>query len=209
MPSFARITTVLAYLTTLAGAAPTIAAAVRDATAPSCPAPNKTARVYTSELYTLFPDEPDLVAQPVPDFHVQYDNTTKLTIRQAAAFRGLPQEATGCSFGWAQDDATEGVLVTGGSGLLTGRQLEGFPADAATLGVSFSAVAPFDAAEKSFESDFTSWDREVKGTYHISGPGVISCAEDIYLILEKPRTTTGNVFLKKTKNAGLFIEYRC
>ncbi|KAI1413449.1 hypothetical protein F5Y13DRAFT_161290 [Hypoxylon sp. FL1857] len=208
MSSFARAITLFSCLTATAKAFPTnTPVAVRDT--PSCPEPNKTARVYANELYNLFPGQPDLASPAVADFHVQYNNQTGLVIQQAAVFSKLPKEATGCYFGWAQDDAYTGVLVAGGDGLLTGRQLAGFPN--VTEGVSSAAVKPFDTAtpDKAFETEFTSWDREIKGTYHISSPGKISCAEDVYLILEKPQTTNGNVFLKRGQEAGIFLEYRC
>lgn len=210
-PFSAKTITLFSCLIATAKAFPTAAAAapaIRDT--PSCPEPNTTARVYASELYTLFPGEPDLASPAVADFHVQYNNVTGLTIQQAAVFRQLPAEATGCYFGWAQDDAYTGILVAGGDGLLTGRQLSGFP-DTTEGGVSAAAVQPFDTADPdlAFEAEFTSWDREIKGTYHVSGPGKITCAEEVYLILEKPQTTNGNVFLKRSEAAGLFLEYRC
>ncbi|KAI1139220.1 hypothetical protein F5Y05DRAFT_341965 [Hypoxylon sp. FL0543] len=210
MPSFTKSLALFSCLTATAKAFPTSAAAEIDDT-PACPEPNKTARVYASELYNLFPGQPDFASPPVSDFHVQYNNQTGLAIQQAAVFSGLPQQATGCYFGWAQDDAYTGVLVVGGNGLLTGRQLAGFPSAATGGGVSAAAVKPFDTAspDRAFEADFTSWDREIKGTYHISGPGKISCAENVYLLLEKPQTTSGNVFLKRSQNAGIFLEYRC
>ncbi|KAI0895218.1 hypothetical protein F4806DRAFT_92739 [Annulohypoxylon nitens] len=207
MPSLAKLITPLAALLALAKALPTRPAlAVRNTT---CTGTGNTTRVYASELYTLFPQEPDLASPAGQDFHVQYNNQTNLTITQAAHFSQLPSGATGCAFGWSQDDASVGVLVAGGDGLLLGRQLSGFP-DVAQ-GVSFAAVSPFDTAgsDKSFQTEFTGWDREVKGTYHSSGPGKITCTEDVYLIIEKPQTTNGNVFLKRTEGAGIFIDYTC
>ncbi|KAI2467341.1 hypothetical protein F4781DRAFT_313451 [Annulohypoxylon bovei var. microspora] len=209
MPSFAKLITPLAALLALAKALPTSPAlAVRNTT---CTGTGSAVRLYASELYSLFPGEPELAQPAVADFHVQYNNQTNLAIQQAVHFGKLPSGATGCAFGWSQDDASVGVLVAGGDGLLTGRQLSGFPDAAAAQGVSSAAVEPFDTAAPSeaFQTEFTGWDREVKGTYHSSGPGKITCAEDVFLIIEKPRTTNGNVFLKKTAGAGLFIEYRC
>ncbi|KAI0832190.1 hypothetical protein F5Y06DRAFT_281255 [Hypoxylon sp. FL0890] len=212
MPSFKKTVTLFSScLAATAKAFPTSTAAEINNSTPSCPEANETARIYASELYNLFPGQPDLASPPVADFHVQYNNQTGLVIQQAAVFSKLPKEATGCYFGWAQDDAWTGILVAGGSGLLTGRQLAGFPNATGNRGVSAAAVKPFDTAspDKAFEADFTSWDREIKGTYHISGPDKISCAEEVYLIIEKPQTTNGNVFLKRTQNAGIFLEYRC
>ncbi|KAI2635730.1 hypothetical protein GGS26DRAFT_510518 [Hypomontagnella submonticulosa] len=208
MASITQILTTLAWFVTIAVALPA-GKAPRTVNAPSCPGANTTARVYASALYTLFPDEPQEASQPVSDFHVQYNNQTGLNIQQAVVFGKFPKEATGCAFGWAQDDAVNGVLVAGGDGLLTGRQLTGFPN--VTQGVSAAAVKPFDTvgSEREFHPDFTSWDREINATYHTSGPGKITCSEDIYLIFEKAPTTNGNVFLKKTEGAGLFIEYMC
>ncbi|KAI1385760.1 uncharacterized protein F4822DRAFT_432612 [Hypoxylon trugodes] len=208
MPSFGKIITSLASVATLATALPAKTVMPADST-PFCPEVNKTVRIYASALYTLFPNSPDLVTPPVTDFHVQYHNETRLNIKQAAAFGKFPKEATGCAFGWAQDDADKGVLVAGGDGLLTARQLSGFPENA-TAGVSAAAVGPFDTAgsEWEFHTEFTGWDREVKGTYHSSGPGKINCTDNIYIILEKASTTNGNIFLKRSENAGLFIEYR-
>ncbi|KAI1102134.1 hypothetical protein F4804DRAFT_313969 [Jackrogersella minutella] len=208
MPSFAKIITPLVSLLAAAKALPTSPAnaiTVRS----ECPEKGKTARVYASSLYTLFPGEPQLASPSVDDFHVQYNNQTNLTIQTAAVFNQLPSAAIGCAFGWSQDDASVGILVAGGDGLLAGRQLSGFPDVAA--GVSSAAVEPFDTAspDKAFETEFTGWDREVKGTYHTSGPGKITCSQDIFLIIEKPRTTSGNVFLKKTEGAGLFVQYQC
>ncbi|KAI0886493.1 uncharacterized protein GGS22DRAFT_157986 [Annulohypoxylon maeteangense] len=208
MPSLTTLLTPLTALLALAKALPTKPAsiAVRNTT---CTGTGSTTRVYASELYTLFPTDPDLSSPAVQDFHVQYNNQTNLTISQAAHFSGLPSGATGCAFGWSQDDASVGVLVAGGDGLLAGRQLSGFPDT--TEGVSAAAVAPFDTAgaDGEFHTEFTGWDREVKGTYHSSGPGKITCAEDVFVIIEKPRTTNGNVFLKRTAGAGLFIDYIC
>ncbi|KAI1456292.1 hypothetical protein F4805DRAFT_233978 [Annulohypoxylon moriforme] len=209
MPSFAKLITPVTALLALTNALPTNPAtlAVRNTT---CTGTGNTTRIYASELYTLFPREPDLASPAVQDFHVQYNNQTNLTISQAAHFSQLPSGASGCAFGWSQDDASIGVLVAGGDGLLTGRQLSGFPDDAAQ-GVSSAAVAAFDTAgaDDSFQTEFTGWDREEKGTYHTSGPGKITCAEDVFVIIEKPETTNGNVYLKRTEGAGVFIEFTC
>ncbi|KAI0381382.1 hypothetical protein F5Y04DRAFT_255356 [Hypomontagnella monticulosa] len=208
MSSFTQFLAALAYLVTIAVAFPA-SITPRASGGSSCPEANTTARVYASALYTLFPDEPQEASQAVPDFHVQYNNQTGLNIQQAIIFGGFPKEATGCAFGWAQDDAVNGVLVAGGDGLLTGRQLTGFPN--VTQGVSAAAVKPFDTAgaDREFHPDFTSWDREIHATNHTSGPGMITCSEDIFLFFEKAPTTSGNVYLKKTEGSGLFIEYRC
>ncbi|KAI1204075.1 uncharacterized protein F4807DRAFT_389517 [Annulohypoxylon truncatum] len=218
MPSLTNLITPLAAfllasattaLPTTTPVSPAPAIAVRST---SCTGSGNTTQLYASDLYPLFPGDPDLAKPATEDFHVQYNNQTGLAISQAAHFGGLPSGATGCAFGWSQDDASVGVLVAGGDGLLAGRQLSGFPSDAtAARGVSSAAVAPFDTAspEDAFQTEFTGWDREAKGTYHTSGPGKITCAEDVYLIIEKPKTTNGNVFLKKTEGAGIFIEYMC
>ncbi|KAI1377887.1 hypothetical protein F4677DRAFT_413830 [Hypoxylon crocopeplum] len=208
MPSFGKIIVSFCYATAFAVAAPTTAVP----RAPMCPEPGQTARVYASALYTLFPGSPQLASQAGADFHVQWNNQTGLAIQQAIVFSGFPAEAQGCAFGWAQDNATEGVLVAGGDGLLTGRQLAGFPINQTGQGgISAAAVLPFDTAgpDAEFHPDFTSWDREIRGTTHTSGPGKIVCAEDIYLLFEKVHTTNGNVFLKKTDGSGVFIDYTC
>ncbi|KAI2617905.1 hypothetical protein GGR54DRAFT_203178 [Hypoxylon sp. NC1633] len=216
MPWFTDLIAPLFYLLVVATATaiPTKPAQTRADT-PLCPPPNSTARIFASALYPLFPGMPDLVSPPTDDFHVQYNNQTRLSIQQAIVFTGFPAEARACAFGWAQDDAIAGILVAGGDGLLTGRQLAGFPslapAPASGSGVSAAAVQAFDTAGpgSAFHPDFTSWDRETRGTTHSSGPGSIACAPDIYVIFEKEHATSGNVFLKKTPGSGLFVDYNC
>ncbi|KAI1397960.1 hypothetical protein F4819DRAFT_470215 [Hypoxylon fuscum] len=215
MPSFAKIFTPLSCLAALAVAIPTNTARTTTEDTPVCPEPSTTARIWASDLYTLYPSssiypgKPDLASPSVQDLHIQYNNVTGLTIKQAAVFGKFPAQAKGCAFGWEQEDATDGILVAGGDGLLASRQLTGFPDT--SNGVSASAVQPFDTAgsDKEFHADFTAWDREIRGTNHSSGPGKIDCSENIYLIIEKQAPTTGNVFLKKTQNAGIFIDYTC
>ncbi|XXH01423.1 hypothetical protein Hte_007783 [Hypoxylon texense] len=226
MHSFAKLITPLAILAASAAGLPTagstseaaveaVAVAVAARDTPACPSdPNARVRVWADEIYSLFPLAPDHKAAATPDFNVQYHNETRQAIRQAAVFRGLPSAARGCAFGWQQEAPTDGVLVTGGDGYLVGRQLaDGFPPSAGAVGegVSLNDVAPFDTlgAAREFHPDFTNWDQSATAQNHTSGPGVIQCADTIALVFEKATTKTGHVYLKKTANAGIFIDYTC
>ncbi|KAL7619566.1 hypothetical protein AAE478_010107 [Parahypoxylon ruwenzoriense] len=217
MPSFAKLMIPVSYLLGLALSLPAGSSAAAAVTTrhllprqngTSCPA-GSSARVFARELYTLWPNEPDAAYPATADLHVQYHNDTQIRIMQAAVFGPFPPQAQGCAFGWAQDDARRGVLVAGGSGLLTIRQLAGFPASGQP--VSWANVAPFNTSTHAAHPDFTAWDRELHGTTHSSGPGSVECggSEYVYVLIEKEGPTTGNVFLKKTEDAGVFVDYRC
>ncbi|KAI4860016.1 hypothetical protein F4820DRAFT_129567 [Hypoxylon rubiginosum] len=228
MPSLAKLVAPLAILAASAAGLParnTAAAAAVARTAevvvtardtPACPSdPNSRVRVWADEIYSLFPLAPDHKSAATQDLNVQYHNETRQAIKQVAVFRGFPSVATGCAFGWQQEAPTDGVIVTGGDGYLAARQLAGgFPAStgvASDGGVSLNDVAPFDSlgAASEFHPDFTNWDQSTAAQNHTSGPGVIECADAIALVFEKATTKTGHVYLKKTANAGIFIDYTC
>lgn len=218
MPSFAKLIAPLAVLAASAAALPTIntntnvAVAPRDT--PACP-PNNTSRirVWADEIYSLYPLQPDFKSSATQDLNIQYHNETRQAIKQMAVFRGFPTAATGCAFGWQQEAPTDGIIVTGGDGYLAGRQLSGLPTGeiSAGQGVSLNDVTPFDSlgAAREFHPDLTNWDQASDAQNHTSGPGVIQCADTIALFFEKATTKTGHVYLKKTANAGIFIDYTC
>ncbi|KAI5863914.1 hypothetical protein GGS23DRAFT_520155 [Durotheca rogersii] len=212
------------------------AVAPRDSTPASvtCPASGR-GKEYARALYRLLPGSPDVALPPTLDLHVQYHNYTGLTIQQAVVFGPFPAGARNCAFGWAQEDVDRGaVFVAAGSGLLTVHQLSGFPigaplsvaeaeaggeeeeaqAAAAASGVSYAAVQPFvENARLATHPDFTSWDREANGTTHTSGPGSIECSgaagEHVYVLIQLEPPTTGNVYLERSGEAGIFVEYNC
>ncbi|KAI1769831.1 hypothetical protein F4818DRAFT_446816 [Hypoxylon cercidicola] len=210
MPSLAKLVASLAILAASATGLPA-AAARRDT--PACPSsPNSRVRVWADEIYSLFPLAPGRKSAAARDLNVQYHNETRQAIKQMAVFRGFPAAAAGCAFGWQQEAPTAdgGVVVTGGDGYLAARQLGGVPS-AEGGGVSLDDVAPFDTlgAAREFHPDFTNWDQATAAQNHTSGPGVIRCQDTIALIIEKATTNTGHVYLKKTENAGIFIDYTC
>lgn len=208
MSSFANIITAITYLVTLATALPTL----EGRTTSPCPAAGKTARVWSSGLYTIFPDAPKLKSPPNNDLHVQYNKESGLTIKQVAAFGQFPRGAKNCVFGWAQDDAKFGTLVVGGDGHLSVRQLGGFPRFPAggENGISAKDVEKFDSTKVHKESspDFSTWDKELKETAHTAKSN-LTCETDMYLMIEKSTGTSGNVYMKKTRKSGVYIEYSC
>ncbi|KAI1768502.1 hypothetical protein GGR53DRAFT_411246 [Hypoxylon sp. FL1150] len=218
MPSFAKLVAPLAVLLASAAALPTanMATTVRDTPAACPPDATSRIRVWADEIYSLFPNQPDHKASATQDLNIQYHNETRQAIKQMAVFRGFPSAATGCAFGWQQEAPTDGVIVTGGDGYVAARQLSGIPAgavatDAGGGGVSLNDVAPFDSlgVAREFHPDFTNWDQATDAQNHTSGPGAIECADTIALFFEKATTKTGHVYLKKTENAGIFIDYTC
>ncbi|KAI2603279.1 uncharacterized protein GGS25DRAFT_528301 [Hypoxylon fragiforme] len=210
MPS---LTWIVIAITSLAASTTAAPASLAERTVSPCPAPGKTTRVYSSGLYTIFPGTPKYAAPPNNDLHVQYNAETKLAIKQVAAFGEFPKAAKKCSLGWVQDDAKSGTLVVSGDGRLTARQLSGFPAFPAggENGVSAQDVQRYDAGKvrKEASPDFSGWDREIRTAAHAAAGSNFTCATNMYVLLEKSNGTSGNVFMKKTKGSGVYIEFSC
>ena len=183
-------------------------AAITVGSAASCPSGTETAIISQPTMYNLYPSLPTAAEAPVSFIQIQQHDNRSI-YEQAAVFTGIPAEATSCTLGWRQADASARLFVVVGSALVASLQLQGFPTGSPPV-VSWASVEPFVEASNTtaLHPDFTAWDKIQDANDHIAGG--ITCAQEIYLKLALDgRNGDGHLYFNQDEKNGFYVAYSC